>query len=267
MQKRWLVGTACVATLVISMAALAADSQTYIDPTGDAGAAPDITTVVVSNDDDGVLTFAITLANPALLSGENAMAVLVDSDKNRATGRQQDGIDYFIGFTAGAQGLFRWNGTTFASVQSTTLTRVGASTLSINRQELGRTGILDFYVAALGPAPSQDVAPNGSAFWTYQLKLRPVLDSISARFQPGAPRAGQLFTVARVTLRLEGGQNVTPSAIRCRARLGTSTLAPAGNCRWRIPKKKSKGKRLSVTITASYQGESASFLPFTFTVR
>jgi hypothetical protein len=265
-QRRWLIGTACTGALVVSVAALAAGSQTFVDPTGDAGAAPDITTVAVSNDDNGVLTFAVTLANPALLMGENVIAIALNTDKNLSTGSPGDGSEYAIVFGPAGHLLVRWNGTMFAPVQTTTLTRVGATTVAINRSELGATSLFDFYLIA-GTATAQDEAPNGTAFWTYQLQLKPVLDSISARFQPGAPRAGQLFTVTRVTLRLEGGQDVTPSAIRCRARLGTSTLAPAGNCRWRIPKKKSKGKRLSVTITASYQGESASFLPFTFTVR
>jgi len=264
--RRWLFAITCVGALVVTMVALAAGSQTFIDPTGDAGAAPDITTVVVSNDDNGVVTFAVTLANPALLTGDAVIAAFLNTDKNLTTGRQGDGSEFVILFDGTDLGLFRWNGTTFAPVQATTLTRRSATTIAINRQELGATAAFDFYLIAAGPEPAQDEAPNGTAVWSYQLQLRPEIDSVSARFNPAAPRSGALFSVSSVVLRLEGGQNVAPTSFSCRARLGTSTLAPSGNCRWRIPKK-SKGKKLAITITASYQGDSAKFLPYTFTVR
>jgi hypothetical protein len=40
-----------------------ANSSAFVDPTGDSGIAPDISSATVSNDDQGTVTFSIAIAN------------------------------------------------------------------------------------------------------------------------------------------------------------------------------------------------------------
>lgn len=266
-RRLWfLLPLALLAVLVLSMSAGAAGSQTFTDPTGDATTAPDITTVVVANDDNGVLTFTVTLANPALLSGENLIFIALNSDKSTSTGSQGDGVDYLIVLGSGGQVLARWAGTTFEPVSGGTLARTGATAFTIGRADLGNTTAFDFYLFSLGPNMSSDDAPDGSAIWSYALNLRPELESASAGFRPAVPRAGKAFAVASVSLELGTGQNVRPTTYRCVARLAGKTLRSTGRCRWLIPKN-ARGKRLVVTIVATYGGVTGSFGPYAFRVR
>ena len=70
----------------------AANSQTFTDPTGDSGNAPDVTTVTASNDDNGQITFAISLANRTALSDSDLAIVQLDTDGNLSDGF--GGADY-----------------------------------------------------------------------------------------------------------------------------------------------------------------------------
>jgi len=77
--------------LVAVGVALAANSFSYGDPAGDAGtgtnAGPDISGVAVSNDDNGTLTFRVTVGNrTTTLAGDDALGVYVDTDENPDTG-------------------------------------------------------------------------------------------------------------------------------------------------------------------------------------
>ena len=58
-----LVALAAAALFALPGTAGATNFQTYNDPAGDGGNAPDVTLVHVSNDPAGNLTFEITLAN------------------------------------------------------------------------------------------------------------------------------------------------------------------------------------------------------------
>src|SRR5919108_2579311 len=67
-------------------ARVAANTTTYQDSTGENPAAPDITTVVVSNNDAGMITFRINIPNRAQLDRDMLVDLFVDSDNNPATG-------------------------------------------------------------------------------------------------------------------------------------------------------------------------------------
>src|SRR4051794_1873637 len=74
------------ATASRSARAAARAATTYTDSTGEAATAPDITTVSVGNDDAGVVTFTINAAGPPQLAPGTAFLVLLDTDRNPATG-------------------------------------------------------------------------------------------------------------------------------------------------------------------------------------
>jgi hypothetical protein len=79
-------------------AAPGANSQTFVDPTGDQqGTAPDLATVQIDNDDAGSITFRITLANrPTLGDGDFVVLYLV-SDLDTRTGCGEGvGAEFFM---------------------------------------------------------------------------------------------------------------------------------------------------------------------------
>ena len=60
---------------------------------------------------------------------------------------------------------------------------------------------------------------------------------------------------------------IVPTSYSCTARLGTKKLATgSGVCSMAIPKKKAKGKKLTVLLTVNYQG-ATKVVPFTFQVK
>jgi hypothetical protein len=75
-----------VAALVFTGAALAANSRSFADPGGDASGSPDLTGVVVSNDDAGIVTVKLTLANRSALATGEGVAIGLDTDQNPDTG-------------------------------------------------------------------------------------------------------------------------------------------------------------------------------------
>ena len=64
-----------------------ANSQTFVDPTGDnLGGAPDITTVRVSNDNAGNLEFQLLIPNRTDLGDHDFISVYLDTDQSASTG-------------------------------------------------------------------------------------------------------------------------------------------------------------------------------------
>jgi hypothetical protein len=63
------------------------NSQTFADPAGDAqGTAPDVTAIRVDNDDRGVITFHVAIANRAQLGAEDLVVTDLDTDNDLNTG-------------------------------------------------------------------------------------------------------------------------------------------------------------------------------------
>jgi len=87
------------------------NSTTYPDSIGEDAAAPDITSVTVSNDDAGMITFQVTVSNRPALTQDMEFLVLLDIDKNASTGAAAFlGADYVIDLISGSVDLFHWNG-------------------------------------------------------------------------------------------------------------------------------------------------------------
>ena len=99
----------------------AANSQTFPDSIGEDASAPDITSVVVSNDDAGNITFTINISNRPALTPDMFLIVFLDTDQNASTGDPDAlGADYVIQLVPGAVDLFQWNGSDYvrAAVQT-----------------------------------------------------------------------------------------------------------------------------------------------------
>lgn len=252
------------------MPAHAAGARTFTDPAGDAGLGPDLTQLVVSNDDSGQITFSFSFANrPAGLTGDDVVTIGIDADRRGDTGNP-DGYEYLVGFLSegAVVEIGRWSGSTFdlEAPQRTLRARDGGRIISVNRSELGNTSAFDMRVSTLG-SRTGDQAPDGGV-WTYELAVaaRATIAAVGVVFTDARPRAGKPFAVQRAALRLSNGAAVAPRAFRCTAFLDDKTLRASRRCRWIIPRG-ARGKRFSVVLTASYGGETASFRPFRFTVR
>ena len=120
--------------------AYAGPTQTaFPDPTGDHDAAPDVTSVRVSDAKSGWITFAITTPNYATLPSESAIVLTVDADSNPETG--DGGAELTITLVGGEVLLERWNGRRWARDTPPTQVRARNSrnvvSLDLHVRELG----------------------------------------------------------------------------------------------------------------------------------
>jgi hypothetical protein len=272
-----------------SSARTAANSVTFTDSTGEDAQGPDITTVVLSNDDKGTLTWVINVPNRPTLTGDMLFQIAINSDSNTATG--EFGVDYVLQLIGpisgpGEVGLFRWDGTDFTASgvpqSSLIFGYANGATIRLNASELGNARRLQFLVLALtglvlGPDGQLDdtnarfdVAPDpGHGLYSFDVRITPprlVVRSFGMR--PLTPRAGRPLSVFLTFARSDGTRPTAPS-VTCRAKLGGRILSASGSsvtggratCRWALPKT-AKGKTIRGTVTVQADGLKAS-RPFT----
>lgn len=257
---------------------------TFQDSVGEDSLAPDIVSVTVSNDDQGNLTFAISISNRPTFTADMLMQIVVDSDANPQTGDPNVlGADYIIQLAAlgGPTSviLFRWNGTdyTAAGVPQTSLvfSYANGATIKVSSADLGGTKRFNFAVLVLSGlvvTPTGDVddtnshfdlAPDpGHGFWPYDVKITPatlVVKSFGTK--PLTPKSGAPFTVFLVAARSDTGARVQSGTVRCKATIGfkpirvKSSAVNSGraSCTWLIAKT-AKGKRMRGSITLQSGG-------------
>jgi hypothetical protein len=177
-----VAGTACL--LLLAPLAGASNSSPYADGLADApAAAPDLTTVHVSNDDAGSVVFRISIPNRASLASTDLVSVLVDADGKTGTGcaRGTFGAEYALDVLAGRYVLGRcvqgsWD---FSRRPASFAGSFASSTLTLraNRRDLGGANRFDFRIgaaAATGANPAYDFAPDiGTRAWTYEVIAPP----------------------------------------------------------------------------------------------
>ena len=95
------LAAASVLAAVFVGTALAANSGSFGDPSGDAGPSPDITGVAISSDDAGMLTIKVTLANRGGLAASDEVTVGIDSDQNPDTGAVFYGAEFALDLVIG----------------------------------------------------------------------------------------------------------------------------------------------------------------------
>jgi len=173
-----------------AVAGLTANSQTFVDPTGDnLGGAPDITTVRVSNDNAGNLEFQLLIPNRTDLGDHDFISVYLDTDQSASTGCNLGGgfgVDWALaalGRTAPVEDRFSLHrivpvcqleppGTTpQGSYTGTFDSTTSTLTLRLRKTDIGDPPSFRFQVLAtvdpIGPATSDtagDLAP-----WIYEI--------------------------------------------------------------------------------------------------
>jgi hypothetical protein len=275
-KSRGPIAAALVAALVLVPAA---SSGTYTDPAGDSGTAGDITSVTVAGDKtSGQLVFRITGTNIAS-STNNLLFLDIDSDANPLTGDITDnGADYSFVVDDTSYGFAHWDGAHWVSTPDLSVRVTGDTSqilISVNRSELGNTSMFNFSAWSVNVTDKTfDNAPNDGAF-NYSFDANgPQIDSVDVQTTPSVgPKAGKKFVILPTGLKLPpDGRTSTaailPESYSCTAKLGAKVLAGkgTGSCTIAVPKKKARGKKLTVQLTVVYQG-TTKVVPLTFKVR
>jgi hypothetical protein len=267
------LAAAPLAALAIAAAAGAVGS--YGDATGDGKGAPDVSNVSVASDSTGQIIFTVHV--DSLPAGDVETLLGIDTDMNAATGVPgTDGVDYMLVDDESDHtfGFGHWTGSEMDWATPYTTVSVNATAnsvvFSVNRSELGNSGEFNFRVLTKAgdfSAGQIDNAPD-SGTWNYSLQAGgPELRGLLVQPAPTrGPKAGRPFAVNLVGVRV--ASTVVPKAdsYSCRARLAGKALAGTGTggCAWKLPPK-SRGKALSIVVTATYEGATTT-LPLRFVV-
>ncbi len=277
MRKRLLLAAMLLAPLALATPSPAlADS--FIDPSGDNGTSADIGAVSVATVADGRIEITADIANMPAGLAPGAVLVTYDTDRNPATGLAGAEYILLLDWESLDPLLARWSGTTLEPATSVgpigvLVTRpTGARVaLALSSASLGGATGFDFSVSAWsGPSDTPfDSAPDQGT-WAFGTGAPVAVEmgGIAARWAPAQPRAGKTFRMTGVRVQLTDGKIVAPARVACVATLAGKRLrgTGAGGCTFKLPKS-AKGKRLTVKLTATYNGERAEFEPYVFRVR
>ena len=268
-------------------AAPASNSATFEDSTGENPAAPDITTMVVSNNDAGIITFRINVPNRPSFGQDMLILLFVNADNNATTGDPDLlGADYAIQLIAGEAALFRWDGTDYTRTPgnppatSLLFQYQAGATIRISAAELGNTRQLGFATVVVSgiavdtetgeldfTSSVSDVAPAaGAGLYPYQVLIaRPTLVVRNVTRAPARPAAGRPFTLRLRAARSDTGAVIQNGRVTCQGRAGNARLRAVTarvqggqvTCTWRIPAN-AKGRTFRGTATVVFEGLRAS---------
>jgi hypothetical protein len=261
----------------------ASNSQSFPDSTGEDANAPDVTSIDVSNDDAGTITFKINISNRPALTQDMAIVIFLNTDQSAATGDPTlAGADYVIQLTTAGVALFKWNGTDFLFADSQTTLIYSydttGATIKISASELGKTKVLSFATVTSSGITTDtsgnpdytnahdDLAPDsGHGFFSYQVKTTLTLTPVSFTVSPKPARAGKPISASLAATESDTAGPVTAGKVACSATVAgkhitaTSHLVANGiaTCIWRIPKT-AKQKTIRGTVTLTVQGVSVT---------
>ncbi len=280
---------ACLIALPTAAAApsettrVAANSATFQDSTGEDPTAPDITTIVVSNDDAGIITFRVNVPNRPTLGQDMLFEIWVDADNNAATGSPDlGGADYVMQLVRGEISLYRWDGADYTrrfgdpSAVTLNFSYQGGLTARISAAELGNTKAFKFFVVAIsglvvdpvtgdldGANSKADVAPGGGVgLFPFTVTIaKPTLVVRRLTTTPRVPKAGQTFTMRMTTARSDSGAVLQNGRVTCVGRAGATRLQAqlarvqggAVVCTWLIPAN-AKGKTFRGSAAVVFEG-------------
>jgi hypothetical protein len=265
---RTAVGIAAVSVFALIATGAPGAAGKYTDPSGDGRGGPDITNVQVVSFASGQIVFTISV-DGIQPGSDTASFLLINADANRATGDAATlGSEYAFAVDEldNTYGFARWNGSDWDWNAPDSTVQVGGGPgmilISVNASELGGTQSFNFWVRSIVgeiDAGNYDDAPDGGAYNYTVAAGGPDIRQVVVKATPNSPRAGRRFSVSPTSLVLPegvaGGATAQPESFSCVARLGNRAIrgSGAGGCSYTIPKR-AKGKRLSITLTVTYQG-------------
>ena len=288
-----LIATAALLSTAVALIALpsaalgkatrsASNSQTYTDSTGEIANAPDITTLTVSNDDAGNITFQVNVPNRPTLTPDMLMFIYLNTDDNTSTGDPQIfGTDDVIQLAAGSVNLFPWTGVTYGSAVATpSLTYSwtnGVVTVHISDSALKGTKGFEFAVEVDSGIVADesgnpdftnavgDVAPDpGHGLYPYSVLTQLKLTAGAFTTSPKPAKSGKPLSAGFAATENDTGGPVKSGTVTCTATVagkhipaahkGTITNGVAA-CVWPLPKK-DKGLTIRGTVTLTVKGVS-----------
>jgi hypothetical protein len=273
--SRALVAGAFAALVLAPLGAAASPStKTFTDTAKEKKGAPDIRKVSISQS-GVVLNLTATVANMPQLKSAGFVSFALNTDGNARTGSIRGG-DYvvYIDLSNSQAIVEKWNGKKYAAtkkVASPAKTLVGKTGCGIefNLANFGWPRTIGFALVVGKVTGASlaltDTAPN-QGLWSFAVTQQ--IAGFNFNFTPGAPKAGAVFSAISPMLTLTDRAKVTPATTTCSAKLGGNVLAPvgaAGSCTWKIPAL-AVGEQLVITPTVTYQGQKASFDPYSFKV-
>ena len=259
---------------------VAVNSATFNDPQGDATSGGlDITTVTLSNDDAGSLTFSIRVPSHPTLPGGKYIGIFFDTDRNASTGA--GGAEYRV-FTEDPQQIkfARWDSAPPGGwvlvdnvLQSASYSN-GLFAGRLSTSGLG-AGVTTFNVSVLtfqdvgSSRSATDLAPN-SGVWTYEIRLgqqpppanRVAFSTVTR--SPAPPVAGQTFEIVASVVRV-GRPGAFNGTLVCIGTIGGRRIPAKGSfpgggqvaCEWDVPAS-AGGKTMVVIVSVSENGPTAS---------
>jgi hypothetical protein len=272
-----LTGTAVAmpTSALAKRSAARANSQTFTDSTGEDPAAPDITSIVVSNDDAGLVTFKINISNRPTLTADMTVLMPLDTDKQAATGSPDfAGADYAIELDPGSVGLFKWNGSDFVAAPSQSSVTYSydatGATIRANAAELGGTKGFNFFVLAFSGITTDaagnvdftnahgDPAPDaGHGVFAYQVLTKLTLSVKAFTTSPKPAKSGKKFVASLAATESDTSGPVQAGTVSCSATVGgkhlTATVHRVANgiatCSWSLPRNVKGTLRGTVSLT------------------
>ena len=255
------------------------NSQTYTDSTGEDPNAPDITSIVVSNDDAGLITFKINISNRPAMTPDMTVLMFLDTDQKATTGDPTTfGADYAIELDPGAVGLFQWNGSDYvAAASQTSLTfayDATGATIRVNASDLNKSKGLNFAVLAISGIATDasgnpdftnahsDSAPDaGHGTYNYKVITKLSVSVTAFTTTPRPAKAGKNFSAGLAATESDTGGPVTAGTVACSATVGLRHVATVAKsvkngiavCMWHLAKT-DKGKTIRGTVTLTVQG-------------
>lgn len=253
------------------------NSAVYADPAGDAPSAPDITSVSVSNDDRGDVSFRIALGNRPAASAQDWVALFLDVD-DVADADGTLAAEYLLLADAGGGHFLRLGDVDPQELPAFLLSGFASSfaggvlSLRVNQRDLRDTSKLNLWLrAGTEGDESVDDAPDGDGVWEYGV-VSPTLYVLS--FSP--PKSARVGEVVRGSMIVRGASRGA-GRIGCTATLGGRRLAGKGDwftlslagggtvetlkadprCAWTIPRS-ARGKLMRGTITLTQSGLQVS---------
>jgi hypothetical protein len=239
-------GALLVGLLVAASTGLAsaAGQLEFSDPAGDSASAPDITSVIASNDDSGLITFKVTVANRTSVGEDDVIAVQIGTDDpDFIAGLRTDGTGWVLAIDSQGPFLLKWTGSDLAEVKPAPKSLRGSfaanvATMSINQADL-KPGFPDMSlpielrfnavsVVFQGlVAAADDFAPAVDSRWTYRLSeaARTVLTNFDA---DKTIKAGKKLVVLLGAAHAESGLPLSSGKVSCPARLGGKALRGSG---------------------------------------
>jgi hypothetical protein len=245
-RRRAIRGALLVVVLVAASTGLASASgqMDFTDPAGDSGIAPDITALSVSNDDNGQITFRLTVLNRTSVGPDDVIAVQIGTDDpDFLAGLRVDGTGWVLAIDQQGPFLLKWTGNDLAEVRPPPKSLSGSfagnvATLSINQADL-KPGFPDMSLPielrfnAVGVTfqglvvAADDYAPAIDSRWTYRLQepARMVLTNFDA---DKAVKAGKKLVVLLGAAHAETGLPLSTGTVVCPARLAGKALRGTG---------------------------------------